>query len=143
MLTILFGGATAGVAWTLRLSTAAKNAALNAVTAAANGGTVEVYDGAQPASPDSAVTTQRKLVTLALSGTAFGGASGGAAAANPVSVAAAALTGTASWFRMKSSAGTALVDGSVGLSGCDLNLTAVAINAGDGVALAPPSLTQP
>jgi hypothetical protein len=109
------------------LSNAAATLAADAVCATLNSGFLDIYDSTgtgQPATPDTAVTTQVKLARLALNSTAFGGATNGVATANAiVSDAAADATGTPTWCRAVTSGGTAVFDGSAGASGCNLNLS--------------------
>lgn len=107
-----------------KLSNAAATLAADAVCVTVNSGFLDIYDGTQPAGPDTAVTTQVKLARLALNSTAFGGASNGVATANAiVSDSAADATGTPTWCRVVTSGGTAVFDGSAGASGCNLNLS--------------------
>jgi hypothetical protein len=101
------------------------NAAVAALLALANGGTLNIYDGAQPANANTAVTSQNLLATVALAATAFGAPVGGVAALNPTSPATIVKAGTAAWFRILRSAGngsTVVLDGSVGLTGGGFNL---------------------
>lgn len=125
------------------IGTAGRNAALDAFTALLNGGTVEIYDGTQPAGPGTAITTQNKLVTLTLNATAFGASAAGVATANAITSGTAIATGTATWARWKSSGGTAHMDCSVGSSGCDLNLSTATINSGNTVSVSSFTLTHP
>jgi hypothetical protein len=104
------------------VSQAGWDAALNALTALANGGTVTIYNGSQPATPDVAVTSQVALVTLNLSATAAG--------SNAVTSAVAGNSGTASWFRVYASGGAAVWDGDVGTSGADMNFTTTTFTSG-------------
>ena len=104
-----------------RVSLAGWDAALNALTALANGGTVTIYDGAQPLTPDVAVTTQDALVSMTLSATAAGSASAGTATMNAVTPGVAIFSSTATWFRVYASGGAAVWDGDVGTSGSDMN----------------------
>jgi hypothetical protein len=107
------------------------NAAANALTALLNSGKLRIYDGSQPANANTAVSTQTLLAELTFNATAFGAASAGVAAANAITSATAAATGTAAWFRAVKSDGTTVVwDGSVGTSGANLNLATVAISSG-------------
>lgn len=106
------------------LAIATWNAMLAAQIALAAGGTVGIYNGAQPATPDVAVTTQTLLVTLTLGTPAFGAPSGGSSSANPVGSVAAVASGNASWFRVFASGGAAVWDGSVGTAGADMNFAA-------------------
>lgn len=99
---------------------------LNAQTALANGGHVTIYDSTgtgQPATPDVAVTTQVALVTLPLQATAAAAASGGSATMNTPTATAATASGNATWFRVYTSGGAAVWDGSVGTSGADMNFS--------------------
>jgi hypothetical protein len=102
----------------LKISAASANAACAAMVALLNGGKLIVYDGAQPATPATAITTQVALVTFdPLEDPAFGAPSDGPTGAtatldNPPAVPADA-TGTASWFRAFDDAGNAVWDGDV------------------------------
>jgi hypothetical protein len=111
-----------------KLTNLGANSAADAVTALANSGFIKVYDGAQPATADTAITTQVLLATLTFGATAFGSAVAGVATANSItSDSAADATGTAAWFRVyKTDGTTAIFDGSVGTSGADLNFGTVA-----------------
>jgi len=123
------------------LSDAAANAAANAVCAQCNGGTIEIRSGAQPANANAAATGTL-LVTLTFAATAFAAAAAGVAAANAIGAANAAATGTASWFRAKSSAAATVFDGSVGTSAADLILSSVSLTTGGNVAVSSLSYTQ-
>lgn len=116
---------------------AAANAAADAVVALANSGKVRIYDGTQPATAATAVTTQTLLAELTLNATAFGAAVAGVATANAITADGTAdASGTATWFRVvKSDTTTVLWDGTVGTSGCDLNLNSAAIEGGANVAV--------
>lgn len=114
-----------------KLSNAAANAAADAACALANSGFLKIYDGTQPSTADTAVSTQTLLATLTFGNPAFGSASAGVATANAItSDTAADATGTASWFRVfKTDGTTALWDGSVGTSGANLNFATVSFVA--------------
>jgi hypothetical protein len=134
------------VANNLIISTAARNAALDAVTALLNvggAGTIDIYDGVQPANPGTAVTTQNKLVTLTFSTTAFAASSGGSAVANAITSGTAIATGTPAWARLKSGAATAVIDCTVGTSGTDLVLASASISTGNSVSCSSWTLTHP
>lgn len=131
------------MALTPRLSNAAATLAADAVLATLNSGFLDLYDGTQPAGPDTAVTSQVKLARLPFSATAFAGASSGVAAANTITADSSAdATGTASWCRAVTSGNVAVFDGSVGTSGCNLNLTSVAIVATGAVTVSSFTYTQ-
>jgi len=119
------------VALNPHFSDTAANAGANAVAALCNSGKLRIYDGSQPANANTAVSTQNLLAELTFNATAFASAVAGVCTANAITSAAAALSGTAAWFRAVQSNGTTVVfDGSVGTSGANLNLTSVAISSG-------------
>lgn len=114
-----------------KTSAAQRNRALDAITARANNGKLRIYDGSQPADADTAITTQTLLAELTFGATAFGAASAGSASANAItSDPSANATGTATWFRIVESDGTTpVMDGSVGTSGCNMNMATTSIVA--------------
>lgn len=111
------------------ISTAARNAAADAVVDLLDSGYIRIYSGSQPAGPDTAISDQTLLAELRFAATAFGDASNGVATAGTITGDAAAnATGTAAWFRaLKSDGSTAVFDGTVGTSGADLNLNTTSI----------------
>jgi len=124
------------------LSDAAANAAANAAAALCNGGTIQIRSGAQPANANAAATGTL-LVTLTWAATAFGAAAAGVATAAAIGAANAVASGTAAWFRaLKSDGTTAVFDGSVGTSGCDLNLSSTSLTTGGNVAVSSFTYTQ-
>lgn len=125
-------------------TTTAANAACDAMAALANSGRLKVYDGTQPATANTAVTTQTVLADLTMNATAFGAAVAGVATANAITQDSSAdATGTATWFRLyKSDNSTVILDGSVGTSGCDLNLSTTSIVAGAAVSITAFTLTE-
>lgn len=119
----------------LAYSTTVRNAMLDSITTAIGAsGLLRIYDGTRPASGGAATTL---LAQLALSATAAPAASGGVLTFNAITSANAAATGTATWFRVTTSGGTFVIDGSVATSGSDLNLTTTSI-----VATQPVSVTS-
>lgn len=113
-----------------------RNAMLDLITSqvGANGRS-RIYDGTRPATGGAATTL---LADCALQATFAPAASSGVLTANlPISDPSADATGTATWGRLTTSGGTAVVDYSVGTSGSDLNLTTTAI-----VATQPVSITS-
>lgn len=114
----------------------AANAAADAVCALANSGKLRIYDGTQPATADTAVSTQNLLAELTLNATAFGAAVAGVATAGTITSATAAASGTASWFRVTKSDGTTvLFDGTVGTGTNDLVIDTTTIATGVTVAV--------
>ena len=119
-----------------KLSVASCNLALNAALDVLNSGFLDIYDSTgtgQPASPDTAVTTQVKLARLNLNATAFAAASGGSKVAGAISATTGITGGTATWYRLVTSGGTAVADGSVGTATSNLVLNATAIVTGAAV----------
>lgn len=130
-----------------QLSNAAASLAADAVVDAIDvggQGYLRIYDGSQPATADTAITTQVLIATLRFGGTAFGAASNGVAAANAItSDTDADQTLTATWFRVLAGNGsTVIFDGTVGTSGCDMNLNSVTIQQHAEVAITAGSYTQ-
>jgi hypothetical protein len=125
-------------------------AGVNALAATANGGTLNIYTGTQPADANTALSGNTLLVTLTFSGTAFGGgvASGSAgsrvvtANANTITAGTAVATGTATFFRILTSGSAACIDGTVGVSGCDLNLSTTAVSTGAVVSVSSFNISQ-
>ncbi len=121
------------MALTAKRTEAAANAACDAFAALLNTGYLRIYDSTggtgQPATPSTVIGSQVLLAELRFDAAAFGAAVAGVAtAAAIVTDALANNTGTATWFRALASNGTtAVYDGSVGTSGCDLNLNTTAI----------------
>lgn len=131
-----------------RLSTAARNAAANAIAALADAGagpgTVQVRTGAQPATPDDAATGTL-LATFTLADPAYTAAVAGVAAldATPTLSTTAVADGTAGWFRLLDSTGAAVYDGAVGTVGQQMNLTTVTIGTGATIEITSGNITQP
>lgn len=134
-------------ALTPRLSNVGANAAADAVCALANNGFLDIEDSTgtgQPATADTAITTQVRLASLPLNATACGSAVAGVATFNAItSDASADATGTATWFRVyKSDHTTVVFDGSVGTSGANLNLSSTSIVATGTVSVSSLTFTQ-
>lgn len=117
------------MALNFKRSNAAVSAEADAVCPLLNNGYLRIYDSTQAVNANTAVGAQVLLAELRFGATAFGAASNGVVAANALTKDSAAnATGTATWFRaLKSDGTTVICDGSVGTSGCDLNLNSVAI----------------
>ena len=112
----------------LAYSTTVRNAMLDSVTSAiGSSGKLRIYDGARPASGGAATNL---LVELPLSATSAPASSSGVLTFNAITTTNGALTGTATWFRVVTSGGTFVIDGNVGTSGTDLNLSSTAIVSG-------------
>jgi hypothetical protein len=105
------------------------NAMLDQLTTAVGAsGFLRLYDGAQPAGPDTALSGQNVLAELALSATAFAAGAGGSIVANTISDDTDAnATGTATWASFVTAAGVRILDVAVGTAGADINLNTVLI----------------
>ncbi len=134
------------------ISNAAAIAAVDAIVDLIDvgGGTayLRIYDGTQATDPDTAVGAQTLLAQLEFSATAFGNAADatGKATATANSITTdgnCPAAGTATWFRVISKGGLAIFDGSVGTSGCDLNLDNVVIVLGGSCAVSDLTLSLP
>ena len=116
----------------LKLSEGVRNAMLDAITTAVGTSAKwRIYDGAQPAGPGTAITTQVLLAELTCNASQFaaGAASGVLTLSAITQDSSADNTGTAAWFRILTSGSVACIDGTVGTSGADLNLNSVSITA--------------
>ena len=133
------------MAFNFKISGASADAAMDAFTALLDGGVLRIYEAAQPAGPDTALSGQKLLAELTLNATAFGPSSGGIAAAAAITKDSSANdTGTAAWYRAFMTDGTtAVCDGSIGTAGCDLNLNSTAIQANAEVSITSWTLTLP
>lgn len=125
---ILNGNTTTGSDSDLTLSTAAVNAAINAIAALCNGGDIQFTTTA-----DTGFASV--LATLPLNTTAFASASGGSAAigTSPAVSNTVAAPGTIGRFRFRRSAGNSsapVFQGLVGTSGSDINLNSTVVTVG-------------
>lgn len=114
-----------------------RNVMLDSITTRAGASALlRIYDGTRPATGGTATTL---LAELTCNATFAPAASGGVLTLNAITQDSSAnATGTATWFRIVQSNGTTFVlDGNVGTSGSDLNLTTTSI-----VATQPVSVTS-
>jgi hypothetical protein len=128
-----------------QLTDLAANASANAVTALVTGGWIRIYDGVQPATADAAIGAAVLLASVRLAAPAFGPAVGGIAPGNPVTPDLDIdANGTGTWFRaFKSDGTTPVYQGSVGLLGCDLNLSSVTFVLHGSITITQFSYQQP
>lgn len=103
----------------LKYSAALKNAQQNAITTTVGASALlGIYSGTQPASPDTAITSQVLLATLTCNATFAPAASGGVLTLNAITngtgTAGAGAGTTAAWYRLTTSGATAHIDGTVG-----------------------------
>jgi hypothetical protein len=104
--------------------------------------TIEIRTGAQPATPETAASGTL-LATVNVTGS-FSSSGGVLTAADPASV-TIATTGTAGHFRIKTSGGTAKLDGDVTATGGGgaMQLATVALSSGATLDLGVPTITVP
>lgn len=131
---------------------AACNAVVDRIDLGGSAGFVRIYSGTQPAGADVAITDQTLLAELTLNFPAFGAASdaepGGRATADvdptPQDVSANA-TGTATWYRVVTSEGDTVMDGSVGTSGsgADMIVASTSITETQPVEITSWTVTMP
>lgn len=138
----------------MKISNAAAKAMADALTAlldaGAGAGKLRIYDGTQPADPDTAIGAQNLLAELTLNATAFAAAvdanPGGQSVANAITGDTAAdATGTATWFRALDSDDNAIIDGDVSATGggADLELNSVSIVQNAAVDVTGWNITMP
>ena len=121
-----------------------RNAELDAITTyAAGSALLRIYDSTQPTDGDTAVGAQVLLAELTMNATFAGAASSGVLTLNAITTDSSAnATGTAAWFRIvKSNGTTKVMDGTVGTSGCDMNLNTTSIVSGAAVAITSAAFT--
>jgi hypothetical protein len=120
--------------------TTLRNARLDEITTAVgSNGKIRIYSGTRPATGGTETTI---LAELPCSATFAPAASGGVLTVNAITDDSSAdNTGTASWFRVLTSANAAVLDGNVGTSGSDLNLTTTSITAGQPVEITSFTIT--
>lgn len=95
-------------------SVASRNLSLNAALDVLDGGFLDIYDGAQPATVATAITTQVKLVRCQLGSPAFAAASSGSKTANAIADAIALADGTPTWYTLRKSDETRVHENTVG-----------------------------
>ena len=105
-----------------------------------SGALIDIRTGTKPATPET-TASGTLLATVTISGS-FTSTTGVLTSADPAAASVVA-SGTAGYFRLKTSGGTAKLDGTVGTSGADMNLSSVALVSGGTVDLGVPSITIP
>lgn len=121
--------------------TTLRNAKQNAITTAVGGSALlRIYSGTRPATGGTATTL---LAELTCNATFAPAASGGVLTLNAITQDSSAdSTGTATWFRILTSGAVAQIDGNVGTSGSDLNLTTTSIVATQPVSITSFTITE-
>lgn len=129
----------------LKFSQTVRQAKLDAITTAVgNAGLFKLYDGTQPSTPNTALSGNTLGATLTC-GSPFAPA---ASAANPSvlsptlpTAANAVATITPTFFRVTTSGGTAVIDGTAGTSGTDAILNAATVTNGQNVSVTAWTIT--
>ena len=118
-----------------------RNSQLDDVTTAVGtSGLVRIYSGTRPATGGTPTTL---LAQLTCSSAFAPAASGGVLTVNAIgNDVSADATGTASWFRVTTSAGAFVIDGDVAVSGSDMNINTVSIVAGGPVSITSFTITR-
>jgi len=117
-----------GLATALRTTRASD--IVTAIDAGAGAGLLRIYDGVRPATGGSVTNLLAELTLSDPCGTVTNGVLTFSAITQDSS---ANATGTATWFRIVTSAAAFVLDGSVGTSGADLNLTTTSVTTGQPV----------
>lgn len=114
-----------------QIAAATVNSQANSLATLLNSGYLRIYDGTQPATADTAISTQVLLAELRFNATAAPSASGGVLTFNAITADSSAdASGTAAWFRaLKSDGTTVVMDGSVGTATANMILSTTTITA--------------
>jgi len=131
----------------VKLSDLVRNAMVDAITAAIDGGTgagtLTIRTGAAPTNTTDA-DSGTLLATLTFSDPSFGSSSGGTGTANSITQDSSIdATGTAAHYRIKDSSGTVVAQGPVGTSGADINFNSTSFVTGGTCSISSLTLTQP
>lgn len=139
----------------MKISTAARNAACDAVVdlldAGSGAATLEIWEAVAGPIPTNATdvisdddTNYKKLADLTFSDPAFGSASSGTATASAITQDSSVnKSGTAEFWRAKDSNGVVVLQGSVGTSGADLNFNTTTFVSGGTCQVSSFTVTQP
>jgi hypothetical protein len=118
------------MAYSPKISVALADLFLDGIGSAADGANLCLYANTQPATPETAAGATA-IATCVMNATAFNAAASHQIAAKAITDDTNTVGGTAAWFRLWNAGGTeGLLDGSVGTSGCDMNLNSVTLSAG-------------
>jgi hypothetical protein len=113
------------------------------INAGVGAGLLKIYSGTVPANVGTALGAQVLLATLTLTDPVAAAASSGVLTFSTITQDSSAdATGTAAFFRLTDSDGHAVVQGTVGTSGADLNLTSTSIVATEPVAVTSFTITE-
>lgn len=130
----------------LSFSTTLRNNRANDITTAVGAsGLLRIYAGTVPADVGTAITTQTLLAELTCNSTFAPSASSGVLTLNSITQDSSAnATGTASFFRITTSGGTAIIQGTVTATGGggDLTLNTTSISSGAAVSVTSFVITE-
>jgi len=133
---------------TIGLNATLRNARLNvirdAIDAGTAAGTLKIYSGTRPATGAAPTASEVLLGTLTFSDPCAPAASGGVLTFSAITGANAVADGTATWARASDSAGTFVMDLSVGAtgSGADITLNTTAIVTGGPISVTSATITS-
>ena len=125
----------------LGYSVTTRNGKANAITTAVgSAGVLYIYAGTRPATGGAAGTL---LATFTLGSPFAPAAALGVLSPTLPSAVTASAGGTASWFRVATTSGaTQVIDGDVGTSGSDLNLSTTTITTGLNISITSWTITM-
>ncbi len=129
----------------IQLDVTSRNAVGDSITAQLGATPVlRFYSGTAPATVGTALSGNTLLAELPCSATPAPAAASGVVTFSAITTTNAVATGTASFFRIyKSDGTTAKIQGTVAVSGGDINLNTVSIVSGGPVAESSLTLTMP
>lgn len=132
----------------VRLATNTRNALADAVddriNLGASAGTIKLYTATQPASANTAISSQTLLATLTFSDPAFGAAAAGVITASAITQDSSAdATGTVTWARIADSDGNTVFDCDVATSSATITIDNSSIVTGAPVSITAFTITMP
>ena len=113
----------------MRLSQITNDVMLYSIGELCNGGYLRIYGGNMPKSAEKKAENQ-SIVELRFPTPAFRSPDRGVITSTSSLDAIISSTGKATWFRVSNSLGQAILDGTVGTAGADLNLTSIDFELG-------------
>jgi hypothetical protein len=119
-----------------QLSVIVTNAQADALARMLDNGWIDIYDGMQPVNADMPISSQTLLVSLRFQGISAPAARNGVLVFNDIATAIASGSGNAAFYRCtKTDHTTVVMDGSIDLSGANMNLNSIGVTAGANVTL--------
>lgn len=114
-----------------QLANASVSAEADALGALMNSGFMDIFDGTQPATADTATSGQNLLATIGFNATAFPAANNGVLTANPMTACTAAnFSNVATWARIfRTNHTTVVMDVTVGTANTNVILNSANIQA--------------